>query len=52
MRTSMELMAQGRLDPSYMVSHNVPFLEVGTAYEHFSKRTDGAIKVLIKGPGL
>jgi len=51
-RTSMELMAQGRLDPSYMVTHNVPFLEVGTAYENFSKRTNGAIKVLIKGPSV
>ena len=51
-RTSMELMAQGRLDPSYMVTHNVPFTDVGRAYEHFSRRTDGAIKVLIKGPGV
>jgi L-iditol 2-dehydrogenase len=51
-KTSMELMAQGRLDPSYMVTHNVPFTNVGQAYEHFSRRTDGAIKVLIKGPGV
>ena len=46
-KTAIELMAQGRLDPSYMVSHRLPFEEVGKAYELFSKRQDNAVKVLI-----
>jgi len=47
-KTAVELIAQGRIDPSAMITHDVPFNEVGRAYEMFSRRTDGAVKVLIK----
>jgi len=46
-KVAVDLMAQGRLDPSHMISHKLPFDEVGRAYEMFSRRTDGAVKVLI-----
>jgi threonine dehydrogenase-like Zn-dependent dehydrogenase len=46
--TAVDLMAQGRIDPSKMISHDVPFNDVGRAYELFSRRTDGAVKVIIK----
>lgn len=46
-KVAVDLMAQGRLDPSPMITHTLPFAEVGRAYEMFSRRTDGACKVLI-----
>ena len=46
-KVAVDLMAQGRIDPSFMVSHKVPFSEVGRAYELFSRRVEGAVKVLI-----
>ena len=46
-KTCVDLMVQGRLDPSYMISHRLPLEEVGKAYELFSKREDNAVKVLI-----
>jgi len=47
-RIAVDLVAQGRLDLSYMVSHRLLFEEVGKAYELFSKRRDNALKVLIE----
>jgi threonine dehydrogenase-like Zn-dependent dehydrogenase len=46
-KTAIDLMSQGKLNPAYMVSHKLPFEEVGKAYELFSRRQDGAVKVLI-----
>jgi 2-desacetyl-2-hydroxyethyl bacteriochlorophyllide A dehydrogenase len=45
--TCVDLVAKGRLDLSYLVTHHVPFEQVGKAYEMFSRRTDGAVKVRI-----
>src|SRR5690606_8556071 len=47
-KTSVDLIAQGRLDPSPMITHRVPFNDVRTAYEMFSNRTDGCVKPIIK----
>jgi 2-desacetyl-2-hydroxyethyl bacteriochlorophyllide A dehydrogenase len=47
-KTAVDLLAQGRIDPSPMITHNVPFSDVRTAYEMFSNRTDGAVKPIIK----
>ncbi len=47
-KTAVDLIAQGRLDPSPMITHDVPFSEVGRAYELFSRRLDGAVKPIIK----
>ncbi len=46
-QTCVDLVAQGRLDMSYMVTHRLPLSEVGRAYELFSGRKDNAVKVLI-----
>jgi L-iditol 2-dehydrogenase len=47
-KTSVDLIAQGRLDPSPMITHNVEFNDLRTAYEMFSNRTDGCVKPIIK----
>jgi L-iditol 2-dehydrogenase len=45
--TCVDLVAKGRIDLSYLVTHRVPFDNVGEAYELFSRRNDNAVKVLI-----
>jgi threonine dehydrogenase-like Zn-dependent dehydrogenase len=45
--TAVDLIAQGRIDPGKMITHDVPFSDVGRAYELFSRRTDGAVKPII-----
>ncbi|HLF80121.1 MAG TPA: zinc-binding dehydrogenase [Dehalococcoidia bacterium] len=45
--TMVDLISKGRLDLSYMISHRIPFNDVGKAYELFSNRTDNSMKVLI-----
>ncbi len=44
---AVDLIAQGRIDPGKMITHDVPFSDVGRAYEMFSRRTDGAVKPII-----
>jgi 2-desacetyl-2-hydroxyethyl bacteriochlorophyllide A dehydrogenase len=46
-RAAVDLIAQGRIDPGRMITHDVPFSDLGRAYEMFSRRTDGAIKPII-----
>jgi len=46
-RTCVDLVSQGRLDFSRLVMHRVPFEDLGRAYDMFSARKDGAIKVVI-----
>ena len=46
--TCVDLVASGRLDISYLVTHRVPFEEVGHAYDLFCERKDNAIKVVIE----
>lgn len=46
-RTCVDLVSQGRLDFSRLVTHRLPFAELGRAYDMFSQRKDGAIKVII-----
>lgn len=44
----LELIAEGRIDPSFIVTHTLP-LEAGPqAYETFKYRRDGCIKVILK----
>jgi 2-desacetyl-2-hydroxyethyl bacteriochlorophyllide A dehydrogenase len=47
-QTCVDLVSSGRLDLSYLVTHRVPFEDVSRAYELFSERTEGAVKVVIK----
>lgn len=49
-----DLIAQGRLDVSPLVTHTLPFSEIQKGYELFVDRQDGAIKVVLdyENPGL
>lgn len=49
-----DLIAQGRIDVSPIVTHTLPFAEIQHGYELFVDRKDGAIKVVIdyENPGL
>jgi threonine dehydrogenase-like Zn-dependent dehydrogenase len=42
-----DMIAQGRMDMSPLVTHIMPFHEIQRAYELFVDRLDGAIKVVI-----
>lgn len=44
----MELVAAGRIDPSVLVTHRFPFSEVEDAYDLFSSRADGVMKVALR----
>ena len=46
-KTAVDLIAQGRIDPGKMITHDVAFSNVGRAYELFSRRTEGAVKPII-----
>ena len=37
----------GRIDPSFVVTHRVPLREAPDAYEMFRKKQDGCIKVVL-----
>jgi threonine dehydrogenase-like Zn-dependent dehydrogenase len=49
-----DLIAQGRIDVSPLVTHTIPFSEVQKGYELFVDRKDGAIKVVLdyENPGV
>jgi threonine dehydrogenase-like Zn-dependent dehydrogenase len=42
-----DMIAQGRIDVSPIISHVLPFQEIQRAYELFVNRQDGAIKVVL-----
>ncbi len=42
------LIAEGRLDVDAVTTHRFPLVDFATAFETFTKRIDGAIKVLIQ----
>jgi threonine dehydrogenase-like Zn-dependent dehydrogenase len=44
---SRDMIAQGRIDVSPLVTHVLPFQEIQKAYELFIDRKDGAIKVFL-----
>lgn len=46
--TAVDLIAQGRINPAPLITHNVDFSDLGRAYELFSRRTEGAVKPIIK----
>jgi glutathione-independent formaldehyde dehydrogenase len=49
-RRLRNLIHQGRAQPSFIVSHELPLDAAPEAYEHFDKREDGWTKVVLK-PG-
>ena len=44
---AIDMIVQGRTDVSPIVTHVIPFDEVQRGFEIFTKRTDGAIKVVL-----
>jgi threonine dehydrogenase-like Zn-dependent dehydrogenase len=42
-----DMIAQGRINVSPLITHVLPFREVQKAYELFVDRKDGAIKVVL-----
>jgi L-iditol 2-dehydrogenase len=46
-RTCVDLVAQGRLDFSYLVTHRLPFASMQQAYDLYSGKTHNVLKVLI-----
>ena len=49
-RMALELIEQGRFDPSTIFSHEVPFAEFVEAYERACHYRDGVVKVLLTFP--
>jgi threonine dehydrogenase-like Zn-dependent dehydrogenase len=46
-RVCVDLVAQGRLDFSYLVTHRLPFDKLHEAYDLYSAKKDNSIKVLM-----
>jgi threonine dehydrogenase-like Zn-dependent dehydrogenase len=49
---AMDMIAQGRIDVSPILTHCLPFDQVQRGYEMFMNRTDGAIKVVLNHDGV
>ena len=47
MRRLMELVRQGRLDLTPLLTHRFPLARIEEAYELFASRRDGVMKVAI-----
>lgn len=43
-----EMIEDGKIDPSFVVTHTLPLTEAPAAYEMFKKKEDGCIKVVMK----
>jgi threonine dehydrogenase-like Zn-dependent dehydrogenase len=48
---AMDMITQGRIDVSPIITHVLPFDQVQRGYEMFMNRTDGAIKVVLNHDG-
>ena len=45
---ALQLVEDGRIDPSFVVTHRVPLQDAPRAYETFKAKEDGCIKVVLK----
>ena len=45
----MNLIAEGKIDTTPLITHRFPLREIEEAYRIFENRQDGVIKVAIKG---
>lgn len=43
----LDLIRQGKIDPSFVVTHRVPLRDAPRAYKMFREKTDGCIKVVL-----
>ena len=44
----LKLVEDGRIDPSFVVTHRMPLEDAPRAYETFKAKEDGCIKVVLK----
>ncbi|HSP55209.1 MAG TPA: glutathione-dependent formaldehyde dehydrogenase, partial [Dehalococcoidia bacterium] len=44
----LDIIAQGKMDPSFIVTHTLPLDEAPHGYDIFTNRKDNCIKVLLK----
>ena len=49
---AMDMIVQGRVNVSPIISHKLPFDRVQRGFEIFTRRTDGAIKVVLNYDGM
>jgi threonine dehydrogenase-like Zn-dependent dehydrogenase len=47
-RDLLKLVEDGRIDPSFVVTHRMPLEDAARAYETFKAKQDGCIKVVLK----
>ncbi len=47
-RQCVDLVTQGRLDPSLLITHRLPFHDIQTAYDMYSQKKDSVIKVVVE----
>jgi len=43
----LKLVEEGRIDPSFVITHRIPLTEAPGAYEKFLRKEDGCIKVVL-----
>jgi 2-desacetyl-2-hydroxyethyl bacteriochlorophyllide A dehydrogenase len=48
MKPLLSLIEQGRVDPTLVITHQLPLAEAARAYDIFASHKDGCIKVLLK----
>jgi threonine dehydrogenase-like Zn-dependent dehydrogenase len=48
MQPLLERIERGELDPSFVITHRLPLAEAAAAYQTFSEKRDGCIKVVLK----
>ena len=46
----LDLIAQGKLDTTQLITHTYPLSDIAAAYDLFSSHRDGVIKVAIEMP--
>lgn len=44
----LELIEEDKIDPSFLITHNVPLVEASAAYEMFNDKKDSCVKVVLK----
>ena len=47
MRPLLEMVEQGRIDPSFVITHRLPLSQAPEAYRLFRDKKDGYIKVVM-----
>lgn len=48
MRRLINMVRSGRFDPTPLITHRFPLIEINRAYELFGTRADGVLKVAIR----